>query len=96
MIARDRYGNTTYWSEGQNVNVEARGPEFIAFSVTGATGVQADYLARMVRAGTFELRVMVDSLAVCWRAVQAGGALSASTPPTGQRCDSTTRVRVSV
>jgi hypothetical protein len=39
----------------------------------GATGVQADYLARMVRAGTFELRVMVDSLAVCWRAVQAGG-----------------------
>jgi hypothetical protein len=35
VIARDRYGNTTYWSEGQNVNVEARGPEFIAFSVTG-------------------------------------------------------------
>jgi len=38
--------------------------------MTGATGVQADYLARMVRAGTFELRVTVDSLAVCWRAVQ--------------------------
>lgn len=37
---------------------------------TLATGAQADYLARMIRSGTFELRVMVDSLAVCWRAVQ--------------------------
>ena len=70
MIARDRYGNPTHWNEGQNVAVEARGPEYVAFSVTGATGVKADYLARMIRAGTFELRVLVDSLAVCWRAVQ--------------------------
>ena len=70
VIARDRFGNQTHWNDGQAVGVEARGPEFIAFSVTGATGVKADYLARMVRAGTFELRVMVDSLAVCWRAVQ--------------------------
>ena len=70
VIARDRFGNQTHWKEGQNVAVEARGPEYIAFSVTGATGVQADYLARMVRSGTFELRVVVDSLAVCWRAMQ--------------------------
>ena len=70
VIARDRFGNQTHWNEGQNVAVEARGPEYIAFSVTGATGVKADYLARMVRAGTFELRVVVDSLAVCWRAMQ--------------------------
>ena len=70
VIARDRYGNPTHWNEGQNVAVEARGPEYVAFSVTGATGVKADYLARMIRAGTFELRVLVDSLAVCWRAVQ--------------------------
>ena len=70
VIARDRFGNQTHWNDGQSVGVEARGPEYIAFSVTGAAGVKADYLARMVRAGTFELRVMVDSLAVCWRAVQ--------------------------
>ena len=70
VLAKDRFGNDTHWNEGQNVTVEARGPEFVAFSVTGATGVKADYLARMVRAGTFELRVMVDSLAACWRAVQ--------------------------
>ena len=70
VIARDRHGNKTHWAEGRNVAVEARGPEYVAFSVTGATGVQADYLARMVRAGTFELRVNVDSLAVCWRALQ--------------------------
>ena len=70
VLAKDRYGNDTHWQEGQNVTVEARGPEFVAFTVTGATGVKADYLARMVRAGTFELRVIVDSLAVCWRAVQ--------------------------
>ena len=68
VIARDRPG-TRHWKEGQNVAVEARGPGYIAFSVT-ATGVQADYLARMVRSGTFELRVVVDSLAVCWRAMQ--------------------------
>ena len=70
VLAKDRFGNETHWNEGANVTVEARGPEFVAFSVTGATGVKADYLARMVRAGTFELRVMVDSLAACWRAVQ--------------------------
>ena len=70
VLAKDRHGNDTHWQEGQNVTVEARGPEFVAFTVTGATGVKADYLARMVRAGTFELRVIVDSLAVCWRAVQ--------------------------
>ena len=38
VIARDRHGNKTHWAEGQNVSVEARGPEYIAFSVTGATG----------------------------------------------------------
>ena len=70
VLAKDRYGNDTHWQDGQNVTVEARGPEFVAFTVTGATGVKADYLARMARAGTFELRVIVDSLAVCWRAVQ--------------------------
>ena len=52
VLAKDRHGNDTHWQEGQNVTVEARGPEFRAFTVTGATGVKADYLARMVRAAT--------------------------------------------
>ena len=69
VIARDRFGNQTHWNDGQSVGSRLAGPS-TSLSVTGAAGVKADYLARMVRAGTFELRVMVDSLAVCWRAVQ--------------------------
>ena len=32
--------------------------------------MEPEIISRMVRAGTFEMRVMVDSLAACWRAVQ--------------------------
>ena len=68
--ARDRYGNRSFWEEDKHIEVEARGTEYVAFNVTGATGNREDYVARMIRSGTFELRVLADSLAVSWRALQ--------------------------
>ena len=57
-------------SEGQVIQVQAQGPEFFAFDVTGATSRQTDFTSKMTRAGTFELRVLCDGLPVCWRVVQ--------------------------
>ncbi|CAL6286735.1 unnamed protein product [Bathycoccus prasinos] len=70
VTARDRFGNDTSWEEGQVIQVQAQGPEFFAFDVTGATSRQTDYTSKMTRAGTFELRVLCDGLPVCWRVVQ--------------------------
>ena len=70
VTARDRFGNDTSWEEGQVIQVQAQGPEFFAFDVTGATSRQTDFTSKMTRAGTFELRVLCDGLPVCWRVVQ--------------------------
>ena len=70
VTARDRFGNDTSWEEGQAIQVQAQGPEFFAFDVTGATSRQTDFTSKMTRAGTFELRVLCDGLPVCWRVVQ--------------------------
>jgi len=70
VIARDRFKNETHWEEGQNIAVEAMGPEFLNFNAHGTTGLQTDYVARMTRAGTFELRILCDALPVCWRTIQ--------------------------
>jgi len=70
VIARDRYKNETHWEEGQTITVEALGPEFLSFSSHGTTSLQNEFVAKMIRAGTFELRVLCDALPVCWRAMQ--------------------------
>ena len=70
VIARDKYKNDTHWEEGQNITVEALGPEFLSFAAHGTTSLQNEFVAKMTRAGTFELRVLCDALPVCWRAMQ--------------------------
>ena len=70
VIARDRFKNETHWEEGQTIAVEAMGPEYLTFNAHGTTGLQTDYVAKMTRAGTFELRILCDALPVCWRTIQ--------------------------
>ena len=70
VIARDRFKNETHWQEGQMIAVEAMGPEYLTFNAHGTTGLQTDYVAKMARAGTFELRILCDALPVCWRTIQ--------------------------
>lgn len=70
VIAKDRYDNATHWEEGQTITVEALGPEFLSFVPHGTTSLQNEFVAKMIRAGTFELRVLCDALPVCWRPIQ--------------------------
>lgn len=70
VIAKDRFKNETHWEEGQIITVEALGPEFLNFVPHGTASLQNEFVAKMIRAGTFELRVLCDALPVCWRPIQ--------------------------
>ena len=70
VIAKDKYKNETHWEEGQTITVEALGPEFLSFSPHGNSSLQNEFVAKMTRAGTFEMKVMCDALPVCWRTIQ--------------------------